>query len=136
MNTVEIFMIVDDDRDDITLMSEAIQKMCSSSKFVFAHNGEEALYKLKNELLSLPDYLFLDLNMPGMGGKAFLSKIKKDVKLKNIPIVIASTSSNYRDREETRKLGAVHFMTKPSSFSDLCSEIIEIVTRLRKIQTE
>jgi len=53
-----------------------------------------------------------------------LREIKKDSELKDIPIVIYSTSSSQKDIRETRELGAAYFKVKPSSFKSLCEYII------------
>jgi CheY-like chemotaxis protein len=92
-----------------------------------ATNGYEAL-----ELLAiantLPDYIFVDLNMPRMGGMQFLKEIKQHDTLKNIPVIIYSTSSNPADIAKTKELGAVSFITKPSRSSELCKLLQSIVS--------
>jgi CheY-like chemotaxis protein len=77
---------------------------------------------------TLPDYIFVDLNMPRMGGLQFLKEIKQTETLKHIPVIIYSTSSNPGDIAKTRELGAVSFVTKPSRFSDLCNFLQSLIT--------
>lgn len=57
--------------------------------------------------------------MPGMDGKACLKALKKHPRLKEIPVIIYTTSSAREDREETAKLGAAYFLTKPASMNGL-----------------
>ena len=75
-----------------------------------------------------PDLILLDLNMPGMGGKEFLKKIKEDETLKHIPVVILTTSSAERDIVESYKLQASGYVNKPISldeFKDVVRQIEE-----------
>ena len=82
---------------------------------------------LHNNIKELPDYIFLDLNMPLMDGKSFLKKIKKDEGLKDIPIIVYTTSDRPKDRTDTIALGADYFLTKPTSYQMLCKKIVEAV---------
>ena len=63
--------------------------------------------------------ILLDLNMPRKDGREALREIKADPTLKEIPIVILTTSSTEEDKVLTRNLGAVSFITKPASFDEL-----------------
>jgi CheY-like chemotaxis protein len=67
----------------------------------------------------MPMVIFLDLNMPKMDGRECLKEIKNNDRLKDIPVVIYTTSSHLRDIEETRNLGAKGFISKPSSLVEL-----------------
>lgn len=120
-------MIVDDDTDDCEFFCEAVAECDSNAECLVAHNGEEALKTLNNSVTQLPELIFLDLNMPRMDGKTCLAELKKSDTLKNIPVIIYSTSSSQNDKEETQKLGASHFLTKPSDYKKLCSEISRII---------
>ena len=71
---------------------------------------------------------FVDLNMPRMGGMQFLKEIKQTETLKDIPVIIYTTSSNPGDIAKTKELGAVSFVTKPSRFSELCSFLQSLVS--------
>ena len=73
-----------------------------------------------------PDLILLDLNMPKMDGRSALSLIKKDKGLKNIPVVVFSTSSASSDRKLTMDLGARSFITKPSSFQEFKSVVLSL----------
>lgn len=79
------------------------------------------LERLDNDLDRIPDYIFLDLNMPGMNGKQCLAEIKNRPHLKDVPVVIFSTSSRPQDIRETEQMGAMAFITKPSSIRSLSS---------------
>jgi len=112
------FFLIDDDQDDHEILIAALQEIDSSIVCHTALNGEDGLHKLDSQTFR-PDLIFLDLNMPGMNGFDVLKEIKKSVRLKNIPVVIFSTSNNPKDIRETESLGAHTFITKPSQYSDL-----------------
>ncbi len=118
-------MIVDDDPDDIDFFREALSEIDTSLRCVTATDGEEALRKLRETMKVLPNYLFLDLNMSRMDGKSCLRELKKDPHLKNIPVIILSTSSHHKDEQESFALGATYFMTKPSTFDRMKAGIQE-----------
>jgi CheY-like chemotaxis protein len=123
MNRNKIFMIVDDDSDDCEFFCQGIEEIDPNSECIFAVNGKEALTKLRSETAHLPDFIFLDLNMPRMDGRTCLTELKKDEALKNIPVIIFSTSVHPAEKEELRKQGAAHFFSKPSDFEELKREI-------------
>jgi CheY-like chemotaxis protein len=126
MTFITTILIVDDDVEDQELLKEAIKEVDESVKCISAKNGEDALELLHTFLHKLPQLIFLDLNMPRMNGKVFLSKLKQLEVLKEIPIIIYTTSKSQTDVEETRKLGALQFITKPNSFE----EIVQVATDL------
>lgn len=115
-------LIVDDDDDDKEMFIEAASEINFSVDCIQVSNGQEALQLLKKEEFT-PDYIFLDLNMPRMNGKQCLEYLKKNEKLKSIPVIIYTTSKRHEDKEETKKLGALHFITKPSSMNALKREL-------------
>ncbi len=129
MEEMKTFMIVDDDSEDCSFFCEAVTEIDADVQVVIAINGEDALMKLR-EMNTLPDFLFLDLNMPRMDGRQCLAELKKDFKLKHIPVIIFTTSSSQRDIDDTKKLGAAYFLTKPSDFHSLHSKIQFVVEKI------
>jgi len=75
--------------------------------------GQEALAWLNNPANPPPDYIFLDLRMPGLSGQQCLVEIKKDSRLAPVPVVVYTTSRDVRESIELKRLGAAHFMSKP-----------------------
>ena len=128
MKKTTTLFIADDDPDDVELFTEAVNEFDESIQCYSAMDGEEALKKLRAMLPALPDIIFLDLNMPRINGKQCLVEIKKTEKLNVVPVVIYSTSSIQHDIDETRRLGAVYFLTKPASFGELCKELSNIIS--------
>lgn len=122
----QLLFLVDDDIDDHEIFKSALQKVGEDLALLTATNGYEALNVLSTAS-TLPDYIFVDLNMPRMGGLQFLKEIKQTDTLKNIPVIIYSTSSNPSDIAKTKQLGAISFITKPSRFSDLCNILQSLI---------
>ena len=128
MRTGNIFFIVDDDPDDQELFIQALQGIDESCQCITAFDGREAMQKILNEMLLMPDFIFSDLNMPLMNGKQFLNEIKSNEQLRHIPVIIYSTSYEKRDIQETAALGAALFLQKPNKFNELSSALTNIVS--------
>src|SRR5688500_13870043 len=127
MKRSQLIMIVDDDDEDVELFCEALKEIDHEVECISASNGEDALSKLTKEDLRLPDYIFLDLNMPRLNGKQCLKRLKTNPKLRDIPVIVYTTSKLRDDVEETRQLGAVHFLTKPNKLTDLRKAITHVL---------
>lgn len=118
--------LVDDDLDDQELFLLALEKIDVSFSCTVASNGSEAYNKLLAKQVA-PKVIFLDLNMPLMNGKEFLTKIKSEERFSNIPVFVFTTSSNPRTRNEVKQLGARDLITKPNSFNELISLLSPIL---------
>lgn len=112
-------LIVDDDADDRTLFTEAVKEVDENIECITANNGQQALDLLKNPLCSLPDLIFLDIRMPRLSGKKCLLEIKKDERLKQIPVIIYTTSREVEESKELKKMGAFHFISKPGNAEEI-----------------
>jgi CheY-like chemotaxis protein len=123
-------LLVDDDEDDKEIFCLALQNIDPSIDCRTASDGLEALSILKDGSF-VPDFIFLDLNMPVMNGKECLKEIRKQNHLHDTPVIIFSTSSAERDREETKALGASAFITKPPLVSTLAKKLSDIFNNHR-----
>jgi len=115
--------LIDDDQDDHEIFAMALESVDKNYNCITAVNGQDALEKLNTDKTFIPDFIFLDLNMPVMNGKQFLQEIKNLTLPHSIPVVIYTTSSFQKDIEETKKLGASHFLVKPSSIEELSGKL-------------
>lgn len=115
--TYKNILQIDDDIDDCEFFMEAVQSV-SSAAYTAMHNPVEALNKLIQKEL-IPDVIFLDLNMPVMSGFEFLIEIKKREIIKNIPIIIFSTSQFDEIKLKAKKYGANDYISKPNNFNEL-----------------
>jgi CheY-like chemotaxis protein len=112
-------LLVDDDEDDKKLFFEAAKEVDDAIACIAASNGHDALQYLKDTANPLPDYVFLDLRMPGLSGRQCLIEIRKDPRLMAIPVMIYTTSRDVMESIELKELGATHFMSKPVSPDDV-----------------
>jgi CheY-like chemotaxis protein len=110
-------LLVDDDDDDREIFVEVVSELNPSAVLHTAINGADGFEKL-GTYEAPPNVIFLDLNMPIMNGTEFLRKIKEVEKLKNIPVVILTTSNDEWAIKQVQELGAHNFVTKPAKFKD------------------
>jgi len=126
MDKTKTLFIIDDDEDDQLFINEAMKDLNIPFECFYANNGEVAIQHLKNETIPLPDFIFLDLNMPKLNGKECLIEIKKLPKYSGVPLIIYTTSSNQKDKQEIMQLGAHYFLTKPTRISELCNCLLNV----------
>jgi len=119
-----VCLLIDDDIDDREIFELAAEQADRSVKCVFAKDGVDALEQLKY-VAFIPQYIFLDLNMPRMGGKQCLTEIRKMPQLDNVPVVIYSTSVDNTDLHDVRQLGATDYLIKQPSISALSAALAE-----------
>jgi CheY-like chemotaxis protein len=112
-------LLVDDDEDDRKLFFEAAGEVDQAITCIGATNGDEALLYLNDKNNPLPDFIFLDLRMPGLSGRQCLAEIKKDARLVPVPVIVYTTSTDVKESVELKQLGAAHFMSKPVSPDDV-----------------
>jgi CheY-like chemotaxis protein len=115
-------MFVDDDPDDVKIFGEAAKEVDPAINVLSFSSGMKAL-EILGQQKTLPDYIFLDVNMPRMNGMQFLETVKKDKKLSGIPVVMYSTTKSIEHEKHAKQLGAMHFFTKPIFFDDICNVI-------------
>ncbi len=118
VNKEKVIMLIDDDIDDRYLFTRAVNMQDPDIKCVTAEGGREALEML-NKMPQHPQAIFLDLNMPGMNGWEFLQQFKKHEHLKNIPVLIYSTSSHEKDITAAQNAGVTGYCVKPLDFEGL-----------------
>ncbi|MDR0529623.1 MAG: response regulator [Zoogloeaceae bacterium] len=110
-------LLVEDNPGDVRLTVEALRESKVIAAMMVAQDGLEALDVLSQrppfEHAPCPDLILLDLNLPRMDGREFLSIIKSDEKFKKIPVVILTTSSAEQDIVRAYNLHANCYITKP-----------------------
>lgn len=122
-------LVIDDNEDDYEAIARAFRKVGMSNNVSLCNTGQMAMDFLKHEgkfqeeKADRPALIMLDLNMPGMDGMQVLGRIRKDENLKQIPVVIWTTSSNEKDIDACYALGANAYMQKPVIFDDLVASI-------------
>ncbi len=120
-------LIADDDEDDRMLTRQALEDAHIANALRFVEDGEQLLdylyqrgeYAGETGKAPRPGLILLDLNMPKLDGRDALRLIKADPDLKDIPVVVLSTSSLDEDIVRSYQLGVNSFITKPVTFSGL-----------------
>lgn len=118
---------VDDDEEDIEIFCDAVREIDPSIVCLVAQSAEEAMQILYSDI-ELPSYIFLDINMPKIDGNACLKEIKKDQRLKGIPVIMYSTYTRKTDIDTYKALNA-GFLVKQNSFYDLVAELKKVLGR-------
>lgn len=115
--------MADDDKDEFYILQEAAEKACKNLKVSYAANWIELLRSI---LKTLPDILFLDLNMPVKNGLECLQQLREERKYDNLPIIIYSTATSRSDIDKAYKNGANYFVVKPNAIEDISNMIKKI----------
>ena len=124
-------MIVDDDPDDRFFFRRAVEQLGPSYEYCGAQHGVDALEYLRRAS-TLPDFIFLDLNMPVMDGKECLAELRKDASLKDIPVIIYTTAFHDRSIEAVLNLGADFYLLKPFDVSKLDEGIDNAIKQVKE----
>jgi CheY-like chemotaxis protein len=121
-----VILMADDDDDDYLLTQKALKQSKLLNKLIRVKDGEELIDYLRgeNSFANNKDYMrpgviLLDLNMPRKDGREALKEIKSDPKLRDIPVVVFTTSKAEEDIYKSYKLGVNSFITKPVTFDSL-----------------
>ncbi len=128
MITPKVIYIIDDGPDDQALLIRALKKIDAAIECFTADNGQEGLLKLENGTISFPNLIFLDLNMPRINGKKVLFELKNNPLFNFIPVVIYTTSSSQKDKDDAKLLGASDYLVKQIDPSDLKSMLTGILS--------
>ena len=112
-------LLADDDMDDCTFFKRALEELSASAHLTTVHDGEQLMKYLNENSDHPPHVLFLDINMPRKSGPDCLSEIKQNKKLKDIPVVMFSTSNSWETINRLFKSGAHVYIHKPSDFAQL-----------------
>ncbi|WP_179020119.1 response regulator [Winogradskyella forsetii] len=123
-------LLIEDNEGDILLTREAFEESKVKTVIDVARNGQEALdylYKRGDFTeVKKPDLILLDINIPIFDGHEVLSKIKSDPKLKKIPVIVLTTSSNEKDIEKAYENHTNSYVRKPLNMEDFLKAILKI----------
>jgi DNA-binding response OmpR family regulator len=122
-------IIVDDDADDRQFFLEALQEIDGTINCICVKNAPQVLELLSKGDAIIPDYIFLDLNMPRINGNQCLIQLRKMKKLDKVPVIIFSTTKRDEEAANVLKSGASLFLTKPARFADLVKNISFILSQ-------
>ena len=118
MRIEKTVFLIDDDKDDLEMLQEALKVIDVDHSILEAGDGLQALNTLERLVSEqrLPCLIVLDINMPKLDGKQTFIAIKSDKQLRDIPVVIFSTSTNQMDRTFFERYNTAYFV-KPVDFS-------------------
>ena len=126
-------LMVEDNIDHAELMMDAFYDFNIKNNISHVLDGEQAINYLCNHppyddlnKYTRPDIIFLDIRMPRQGGIETLKIIKADNKLKDIPVIMISTSSTAPEIKECYALGANGYITKPLKFEEFSKKMKEL----------
>ncbi len=114
-------LLAEDDTTDAEFFRRAVNRLDSPPDLVWCKNGTEAFAGLTDRSKSdnLPRLAILDIKMPGMSGLELLQKIKTDERMKDLPVLIMSSSDEPQDIARAYDSGANGYLVKPNRFQDL-----------------
>ena len=129
MKPIHILLIEDND-GDILLTTEALNEGKIANVLTVLKDGWEAIQYLEQKgkylTASYPDLILLDVNLPKMNGQEVLKQIKTNYKIKQIPVIMLTTSSSEKDVAESYQNYANCFITKPVDANNFLEVILSI----------
>lgn len=120
-------VLADDDEDDRSFFRDAIEEVKVKTVVKIVIDGQQLIEYLSKPDGSLPDVIFLDLNMPRKGGIECLVEIRSNPKFKDILIAIYSTSASDDDIDKTFHKGANIYIRKPNDFEKLKKVLSQVL---------
>lgn len=125
-------LLIEDNSGDVLLTKEAFDETGFKEKMIIARDGEDAMdYLYKRgpyENANSPDLILLDLNLPKKDGREILAEIKKDDNLRQIPVIVLTTSRSEKDINKCYELQANCYIIKPVGFD----EFLDIVKSIQE----
>lgn len=123
-------LLVEDNEGDILLTLDAFEECRVKTEISIARNGQEALdFLFKRGAFTeakKPDLILLDINIPIFNGHEVLQQIKADLKLKKIPVIMLTTSSDEQDLNKAYESHCNSYVKKPLDMNDFLSAILKI----------
>jgi CheY-like chemotaxis protein len=117
--------LVEDNAGDVDLVREALSGLPFAVGVSTASDGEEALKLLRDaaDCGALPNVIFLDLNLPRMNGLEVLAQLKTHPALRDVPVVVLTSSSAAKDANRSHALRADEFVTKPTDVHEFFAAV-------------
>jgi len=123
-------LLVEDNPDDVFMVSRAFKQVGIVNPLVVVRDGQQAIQYLKGEGLyvdrqqfPVPDLMLLDLDLPGVNGFQVLTWLRRESDCRHVPVVVLTSSTYSPDVKRAYQVGANTFLTKPTDFIELVSEV-------------
>jgi CheY-like chemotaxis protein len=120
--------LADDDVDDQYLFEQALKQIDKDAELIIYNNGDDLMRSLLKNDTPLPDVVFLDLNMPKKNGIKCLEEIRRHDSLKELPVVVLTTSILQEDIKKAYDQKACLFFHKPDKLSKLVAIIQKVLS--------
>jgi DNA-binding NtrC family response regulator len=117
-------LLIDDDDDELEIFTAALEDLRISYNCSLARNAQQAMIMFDN---SIPDLIFLDVNMPGKGGMKCLRDIRERDSLKKVPVIIYTTCHDEHGVKNAMTSGAAAYVRKPSSIKSLAGVLEQVL---------
>lgn len=128
-------LLIEDNIGDVILIQQALEESEFLINLNTVHNGEIAMTYLNQfEEILPPDLILLDINLPRKDGFQVLEKIKRNNNLKEVPVIIVTSSSDSEDKLTAESLGARGFLTKPANYKEYMAQLREIMARVLNVE--
>ena len=135
MDKVFTVVLTDDDDDEYFFFEEALNKLDRSISLQTFPNGEKLLDWMETAD-SIPDALFLDINMPLLGGFETLQIIRDNKRFDDLPVIIYSTSNSILDKNKAFSYGANLYLCKVIAIKDLSGNLEKIIDAIENKNLE
>jgi two-component system chemotaxis response regulator CheY len=116
--------------DDFSTMRRIVRNLLKESGFVDADEAEDGVVALQKLRSSSFDFVVSDINMPNMNGFQLLSEIKKDEKLKHLPVLMVTAEARKEDIVLAAQSGAAGYIVKPFTKATLEEKVQKIMQKL------
>lgn len=127
-------LFVEDDQDDVELTLLGFRRESFEAEIVVAHDGAEALERLLEAYEAgrrLPAAVLTDLKMPRMDGLELIRRLKADARLRDIPVLVLTSSGYQADMDEALGLGAFRYLRKPANLEDYAAIVKQLRDAMR-----
>ena len=129
-------LVVDDSKEDVFLLCHAFKRAGLDLSLIHVHDGEEAVHYLNGEnsftdrsRYPMPSLVLLDVKMPKLSGFDVLEWLLTRQDLKDLPVVMFSSSFQQDDKEKAKVLGAADYLTKPTGTEGYDEVVQTIATK-------
>ena len=122
-----VLLLVDDNADDIEVFYAALKQIDESAKCIAAYNGQQALKILESALV--PDFIFLDIDMPGLTEIDILKEIRRSKLHKNVPVIVFSAAIDAKEIKTYKKAGVNGFLVKSKNVDEMYRYLSEVLKK-------